>query len=80
MSYCDTFISSMFHQALMFRETGNYYESLRLLTRVQSHLTDDKTVYIQRGKVYMDMQNFVLAIKDFQQAIEIDQHCYEAFF
>ena len=35
-------------------------------------VSDDKTVYIQRGQVFQDMGNQTSAIEDFEQAIRID--------
>lgn len=44
---CDpSFISSMFHQGLMFRRTNQFNEALNQFSRVQDKLPDDKTVYI----------------------------------
>lgn len=60
---CDNdFISSKFHQGLMFRRTGNFNEAIRQFTRVMEKLPDDKTVYIERGLVYQDMGNHSYAI------------------
>lgn len=43
-------------------------------------LPDDKTVYIQRGKVYQEMGNHQYAIKDFEDAIQLDPQSSEAYF
>ena len=64
----------------MFRRTGKFQEALNQFSRVMEQLPEDKTVYIERGLVYQDMENHNMAIQDFQQAIDIDNKCIEAFF
>ena len=65
LAYCNTFVSSMFHLGLMYRRTERFKEALQMFTKVQQELTDDKTIYIQRGLVYQDMGNHEYAIRDF---------------
>ena len=43
-------------------------------------LPDDKTIWIQRGLVYADLQEYHLAIDDFTEAIDIDPNCASAMF
>lgn len=43
-------------------------------------LPNDKTVYIERGLVYQNMGNHYDAIRDFEQAILIDEMCIKAYF
>ena len=62
---CDTFISPMFHQGLMFHKTKRYHEALKRFTEVEGLLPGDTSVYIQRGLVYQDMGNHNSAIEDF---------------
>lgn len=70
---CDeNFISSMFHLGLMYRRTHNFSDALRMFSKVESKLPNDKTVYIQRGLVFQDMKNHQAAIRDFEKAIELD--------
>jgi len=40
-----------------------------MFSKVESKLPNDKTVYIQRGLVFQDMNNHQAAIKDFEKAI-----------
>jgi len=49
----------------MFRRTGKYGEALRQFSKVMEQLPNDKTVYIERGLVYQDMNNHHKAIEDF---------------
>jgi len=49
----------------MFRRTSNYSEALKQFSKVMEQLPNDKTVYIERGLVYQDMQNHHMAIEDF---------------
>jgi hypothetical protein len=50
---CDNgFVSSKFHQGLMFRRTANFNEAIKQFTRVLEKLPGDKSVYIERGLVY----------------------------
>lgn len=76
----DVFISSMFHQGLMFRRIADFTNALRLFTRVMQKLPDDKTVFIERGLVYQDMGNHKYAIQDFKDAIRIDPHSTLAYY
>lgn len=64
----------------MFRRINNFSEALRQFTRVQQKMSNDKTVYIQRGMVYQDMGNHNFAIKDFERALELDPSYQIAFF
>ena len=73
LHFSPEFISPMFHQGLMFRRTNRFHEALRQFSKVEELLSGDKTVYIQRGLVYQDMGNHSFAIRDFQEAIEIDR-------
>lgn len=43
-------------------------------------LSQDKTVYIERGLVYQDMGNHHYAIADFQKAIELDAKYESAWY
>ena len=72
LQYCDTFISPMFHQGLMFHRTKRYHEALRMFSKVEELLPGDRSVYIERGLVYQNMGNHNYAIQDFEQAIKID--------
>jgi len=49
----------------MFRRTGKFQEALNQFSRVMEQLPEDKTVYIERGLVYQDMENHNMAIQDF---------------
>ena len=43
-------------------------------------MPSDKTVYFERGVVYQLMGNHELAIKDFEQALEIEPKYHEALY
>jgi tetratricopeptide (TPR) repeat protein len=60
----------MFHLGLMYRRTHNFSDALRMFSKVESKLPNDKTVYIQRGLVFQDMKNHQAAIRDFEKAID----------
>ena len=65
LQYCDTFISPMFHQGLMFHRQKRYHDALKMFTKVEELLPGDTSVYIERGLVYQDMGNHNAAIDDF---------------
>ena len=54
----------------MFRRIQEYTAALQLFSQVLKLLENDETVYTQRGLVYQEMGNHLLAIEDFKQAIE----------
>lgn len=80
LEHCETFISSMFHLGLMYRRTGMFHDALYQFTKVSEKLSNDKTVYIQRGLVYQDMGNNWQAIADFERAIALDETYSPAHF
>lgn len=74
------YLSSMFHQGLMFRRKADFTNALKMFTRVMQKLPDDKTVFIERGLVYKDMGNHEHAIYDFDKAIDLDPNSFLALF
>jgi tetratricopeptide (TPR) repeat protein len=76
----EDFVSSRFHLGLMYHRINNFHEALKCFSKVLLQCKDDKTVYIERGKVYQDMGNHPLAINDFYQAIELDPDLSEGYF
>ena len=74
------FKESRFHAALMLEKIYNFHEALKQLTIMVNLLPDDKTVWIQRGLVYLDLGNYEKANLDFEKAIDIDPTCVAAIF
>jgi tetratricopeptide (TPR) repeat protein len=74
------YLSSMFHQGLMYRRKADFTNALKMFTRVMQKLPQDQTVFIERGLVYKDMGNHEHAIVDFIKAIEIDENSTLAYF
>ena len=55
----------------MLEKIFNFHEAVKQLTTMVEKLSDDKTVWIQRGLVYLNLGNFELAIQDFSEAERI---------
>ena len=64
----------------MYHKTNQFQEALRCFGKVQLSVAGDKAVYIARGRVYQDMGNFQLAIKDFNKSIELDEKLAEGYY
>ena len=74
------FISSRFHLGLMYHRLNKFQDGLICFSKVLLRINNDKTVYIARGVVYQDMGNHQLAIKDFNDAIVIDEDLAEGYY
>ena len=64
----------------MYHKIFKFQESLRCFSKVLDKISNDKSVFIARGNVYQDMGNHQLAIKDFNQAIQIDPDMCEGYY
>lgn len=74
------FISSRFHLGLMYHKTMQYQDALKCFTKVLQKIPNDKTVYISRGLVYQEMGNHQYAIKDFNQAVALDETLTDGYY
>lgn len=58
----------------MFHKMGLLNEAIECFNKVFAIMgIKDKMVYIERGKVYQDLTNHLMAINDFNTAIELDK-------
>jgi len=75
ISYIDEeYASSYFHLGQVFHFKGLLNEAIECFNKVFSLLgPKEKLVYIERGKVYQDLTNHLMAINDFNSAIGIDK-------
>ncbi len=68
---CDElYFGSRFHLGSMLHRAHQFQEALQCFTAVLQNYSNDKEIFIKRGRVYQDMGNHHFAIEDFNAAIE----------
>lgn len=60
--------------------SGNSTEAVASLDKLLENDKKDVNAYLQRGQLYLYMEEPETALQDFSQALQLDKNCYDAYF
>lgn len=73
-------MSALYHLSINQQANKQYTNAIESLTKILNSECNDKCVYEERGKAYLNSENYDLALRDFESVAAFDDNYPDIYY